>query len=62
MVLCESIPAASTPPPPANPGHLLHDESGGGDHLAVDSVPAPEHLQTTKNFIAAVAVCGLFVS
>ena len=35
--------------PRANPGHLLHVESRGAGYLAVDSVPAPGHLQTIKN-------------
>ena len=50
MTLCASRfqPRAS---PRASPGHLMHVESRGVGHLAVNSVLSPGHLQTTKNLL-----------
>ena len=53
-LICESIPAASIPPSPPNPGHLIQDESRGvGIWQLIVSRP-PMHLQTTKNFLHCI--------
>ena len=48
-IMCESIPTTSIPPPPrANPGHLLHDESLGPSIWQLIVSRPPGDLQTTK--------------
>ena len=39
QIICESVPVANIPPPRANSGHLLHNESRWARHFEVYSVP-----------------------